>query len=180
MTRKEFMTSIYEDNFESLIPNLTIMQLYEMSIPMSNESVFYISGIELNKNGSTSYIKHYAHSPIESLMLGFNWLTLRKCFTYFSHLDDWYRNINIDMYYLKLKIVHDGTNFPLSFYNDDNLRFFIAMHSGNTIPQDHNHFSLYDQMKLYEVEINKLKIQLLKSPYKTDCHGYDLSGKCIP
>ena len=180
MTRNEFMISIYNDNFESLIPNLTIMQLYEMSILMSNETWFTAYGNKLNPDGSANYIKHRAHAPIESIMLGHtNNTTLRKCFTYFSHLDEWYRNIDLDMYYMILKIVHDETHFPLSFYYDRYLTIMKAIHSGNTIPQDNNQFEHIYLNKTYRYEINRLKIQLLKSPYKTNCHDYGQTGKCI-
>ena len=177
MTRKEFMNSIYKDNFESLIPNLTIMQLYEMSIPIPNDNYFLVLGTKINQDGSTSHIEHEAHSPIESLMLGFqSESSLRKCFTYFSHLDEWYRNNDIDIYYMNLEIMHDETDFPLSFYHDNKLRITKAIHSGNTIPQDYNQFDVFDQNKYYEFEFNRLKIQLLKSPYKTNCHDYDQTG----
>ena len=60
-TRKMFMNSIYEDNFDSLIPNLTIMQIYEMSIPMSDGRTIYVVGKKLNEDGSTTHIEHEAH-----------------------------------------------------------------------------------------------------------------------
>ena len=82
MTRNKFIKSIYKNSFESLVPNLTIMQLYEMSIPISIQSLFLVVGNKLNEDGSTSYIKHKAHPSIESIMMSF--LTrslLRKCLT---------------------------------------------------------------------------------------------------
>ena len=178
-TRNEFINAIYNDNFHSLIPNLTIMQLYELSIPISNESSFYVYGDKLHENGSTSYIEHQAHSPIESLMLGFYDGQLAKCFTYFSHLDEFYRNINVDIYFMDVKLVHDEMDFPLSLYHDDDTfgDIWCAIHSGNTIPQDNDEFDQLDQNTYYQYHLNRQKIQLLKSPYKTDCHDYDLSGE---
>ena len=73
--------------------------------------------------------------------------------------------------YLHLR--HNENNFPSSLSD----QFYYAIHSGNTIPQN---MDLFDTNMLnwhYEYEFNRLKIQLLKSPYKTDCHDYDLSGK---
>ena len=177
-TKKEFMNSIYEDNFESLIPNLTIMQLYEMSIPISTEMTFFVYGHKLNENGSVSHIMDYSDTPIESIMLGFNIAdSLRKCFTFFSHLDEEYRNYVMDMYLMKSIIEHDETDFPLSFYNDTYLRLLYAIHSANTIPQDDVQFDYIDQNKYYEYRYNRLKIQLMESPYKTNCHNYDQTGK---
>ena len=178
MTKNKFINSIYKDNFESLVPNLTIMQLYEMSIPISNQSLFLVVGNKLNEDGSTSYIKHQAHPPIESIMMRF--LTrslLRKCFTYFSHLDEWYRNNRFDIHNMVLTLVHDQTDFPLSLYHDHTLRISYAIHSANTIPQDTYQFDYFDQNKYYDIGFNRLKIQLLKPPYKTNCHDYDQSGK---
>ena len=171
MTSNVFMNSIYRDNFETLIPNLTILQLYQMSIPISNQSWFYVEGDKLNPDGSTSYIKHYADSPIESLMLGYS----GKCFTYFSHLNEFYRNIHIDIHYMHFKLVHDEMDFPLSLYK--NLIIYCSIHSGNTILQDDNEYHNFDHDKIHGVLFNNLKIQLLKSPYKTNCHDYDQSGK---
>ena len=175
MTRNVVLNSIYKDNFESLIPNLTINQLYEMSIPISNENSFYVYGDKLNQDGSTSNMDHTAHSPIETLMLD---AFLKKCFTYFSHLDEWYRNIEFDVYWMELTLVHDEADFPL--YRDDNIETIAcAIHSGNTIPQDYNEFDDFDMNKFYYYDYNMLKITQLKSPYKTDCHDYDQSGKYI-
>ena len=178
MTRKDFMNSIYLDNFESLIPNLTIMQLYEMSIPISSESSFVVNGSKLNEDGSSSYFQHQAHPPIESLMLGFNNdKLLRKCFTYFSHLDQEYRDMNAEIYNMYLTFIHDENDFPLSFYHDNNLKICYAIHSGNTIPQDYDQYEFFDHNNYYTVMFNRLKIQLLKPPYKTNCQDYDHTGK---
>ena len=117
MTRNEFMNSIYKDHFESLIPHLTITQLYEMSITITNESSFYVHGDQLDEDGSISKIGHLVHPPIESLMLGK--IVLAKCFTYFSHLDELYRNFKIDIHSMHLKLVHDETDSPLSIYRDE-------------------------------------------------------------
>ena len=176
LTKNDFMNSIYKDYFENLIPNLTIMQIYEMSIPISNESSFVVLGNKLNQDGSTSYLAQEAQKPIESLMLS-NFI-LGKCFTYFSHLEESYRNINIDIYLMELTLVHDETDFPSSLYsyNETFGKIWFAIHSGNTIPQENNEFDVFDQNKYYEYQFNMLKIKLLKSPYKTDCHDYDQSG----
>ena len=175
MTRNEFVTSIYKDDFESLIPNLTIKQLYEMSIPISNESSILVWGDKLNEDGSTSYNRHQAHSPIESLLLG---AYSGKCFTYFSHLDEWYRKTEFDIYWMLLTLVHDEQDFPLSLYHGNDFgNIWCSIHSGNTIAQDNDEFDLFIQNKYYEYHFNRLKIKLLKSPYKTYCHNYDQSGE---
>ena len=147
MTRNKFMNSIYKDNFESLIPNLTIMQLYEMSIPISNQSSFNVYGDKLNQDGSTRVIDHNAYSPIESIMLAFR---LAKCFTYFSHLIDWYRTLNIDIYYMTLTLVHDEMDFPLSLYHESYGKIWAGMHSGNTIVQVNTEFDLFRQNNYYK------------------------------
>ena len=114
-------------------------------------------------------------------MLGFDSNSeLRKCFTYFSHLDDLYRNTKIDMhkmYYFEL--MHDETNYPLSFFNDNNLKLMYAIHSGNTIPQDLDQF---DYINLYSSIINRfnrVKTNLLKAPFMTKCQDYDQTGEYI-
>ena len=180
MTRKEFMKSIYEDNFESLVPNLTLMQLYEMSWVNTEENHLYlmISGSQRYPDGSESFLYHHANSSIESILLGHqSSKLLRKCFTFFCHLDKQYTDMNVEMFNMDVTIEHDETSFPLSLYNDNNLKISYAIHSGNSIPQDHDQFEFFDQNKYYKVEYNRLKIQLLKSPYKTNCQDYDQSGR---
>ena len=161
-----------------LIPNLTIMQLYEMSLPVSNASLFYVYGDKLNQDGSISYIKHQAHPPIELLSFG---PEMRKCFTYFSHLNEFYRNIDIDVYFMTLTLVHDETDFPLSLYHDINTfgKIICVIHSGNKIFQDNDEVDVFAQNTFYWYHYNMLKIKLMKSPYKTNCHDYDQSGKKI-
>ena len=65
----------------------------------------------MTQNGSSSFIDHQAHSPIESLLLDKNYS--KMCFTHFSHLNEWYRNKNIDIISLHFYLVHDQTDFPL-------------------------------------------------------------------
>ena len=70
-TRKEFMNLIYEDNFESLIPNLTIMQLYEMSIAPYRSSY----SVYTRHSSEEEFVGHFIYRvkpPIESLMFGPN------------------------------------------------------------------------------------------------------------
>ena len=179
MTRKEFMNSIYRDNFESLVPNLTFMQLYEMSWVNTKDDHLFLGFIGSQKypNGSTSYINHDTNSPVESIILGHqSGKFLRKCFTFFSHMDERYRHMDVDMFKMFFSIEHDETSFPLSLYHDNNLKISLAIHSGNTIPQNDNEYNFIDQNKYYSFQFNRLKIQLLKSPYKTNCHDYDQTG----
>ena len=177
MTKNEFMESIYRDEFQNLIPNLTIMELYQMSIPISNESSIKLEGFQLNPDGSSSFIKDYSHSPIESLILDYKYKESAKCFTFFSHLDEWYRNKYINLHFMSLSLVHDQTDFPLSIYNDNKFSSSYAIHSGKTMPTDYEQFDWFEHKKFNVVEFNRLTIQLLKSPYKTNCKDYDQSGK---
>ena len=174
MTRDEFVNFIYKDNFESLIPNLTIKQLYQMSIPIRN--YFDVEGFEMVPDGSSSHIVRVDHSPIESIMLAVV-EHAKKCFTYFSHLDDRYRNKHFDIMYMRLILKHDQSDFPISLYHDNKLQLTYAIHSGNTIPSNHDQFDSFEQNRKYIIEFNRFKIQLLKSPYKTNCLDYDQSGK---
>ena len=133
--------------------------------------------------------------PIESLLLGDGTLWLydgdieknkrsgltvndnnnRKCFTFFSALDQTFRNTRIDLEEIVFSLRFKMKWFPSRFFQ----KFYVSIHSPNSLP-DMKIGKSFVQLETdgeYSITYSQIKVDRLKPGYDTNCLDYDIDYK---
>ena len=116
----------------------------------------------------------YSGSPIESIyFLPKDKNSYRfKCFTYFSWLDEKWRNFKIDLDQIIFDFQRDR-NLPFKYI------FYIQIHSPNSLPELRrwpNLFYINPEQPITH-KYHQIHIDLLGQKYDTNCFEYDLDYK---
>lgn len=108
----------------------------------------------------------YIGTPIESIVLGT--YDAFKCFTFFSHLDQLWKNITQGFGEIQIEVKFDYDFFPI-----DQRAIPMLVHSANDMP-----FILIGNVNLvnkgikYFLQFSRVKIERLGRKYDTDCRDY--------
>ena len=96
-------------------------------------------------------------------------INLRKCFTYFSHLQKQWRDFKINLKSITFRFL------DLSKLLDHATHYELAIHSQNSLP-NHNEF-IKLEYKFINIHYSEVQTQLLGSGFDTNCFDYDLDHK---
>ena len=109
--------------------------------------------------------------PIESLT---NFHGLKKCFTFFSHLQKEWRKFKINLDKLFLEILE----FPHNLVGADQY-FYLAIHSPNNLPKltSDQEFKKLGIHSRNHFRFSRVETRLLGSGFDTNCFDYDLDHK---
>ena len=180
--------SIYkriESNFD--LPSFT---QYEI---MKNLSIRNIKGREtyvfnwlvgmINHQNKWKFIHTYSDKnriinktlpdPIESIIMNIdeqNGLEVKKCFTFFSALQKFWRNFTVKMSLAEIHMRSDYMWMPDHFY--------FSMHSPNTLPSmTKENFIKLSTVKSHVIYFSQIKTELLGKGYDTNCYEYNIDYK---
>ena len=124
----------------------------------------YLADLAMNKHGEFTF----KGRPIESLIFDKE-LYLHKCFTFFSHLDDEWRNLRL--YINEIKIWVHFTRYSSKIYPRNHFKIF--MHSPNDLPMlDSGQEKVAKNGTFNIVQYNKIKVNRLSGDYDTKCTDY--------
>ena len=139
-----------------------------LAAPSSHHS-FDKHFIKLN-NINDNYTWKVVDQPLETI--GFynynDHINILKCFTFFSHSNTDWREMNLAYDYIKVDLKYDFTKSPHVLPN----RFALSIHSQNSLPQ-YGMFKIFRPGLRYFVGYSRWKIERLGSQYYTDCREYD-------
>ena len=176
---------------ERLLRNMKMVDFFEkLTIPISlkgtysthysNHYMYSVSadviGFNYNRNEENMKLvkkeeKYLVRNPIESIMATKSNDTinnLRKCFTFFSHLQKEWRNFKIKLNSINFQIIK-GKDYKAK-------NFHLAIHSGNVLPNFYD-FIEFKHYKIYTIRYSEVQTQLLGSGFDTNCFEYDLNYK---
>ena len=132
-------------------------------------------GLMMHQNGTVQSLQITDSNPIESIVFA-DITEWKKCFTFFSHLNNTWRPIQMVVKDFFGYFYHNESWFPKEKMRVEGLKF--AMHSPDELP-----FLTVDSfidIKAYhfsEIAYNRWKTVLLGSRYKTNCRVYDMNDR---
>jgi len=183
----ENTNELYFHNFVNLTQNLTINELFDLSIPFEysnqfNNKTLYsidvkVTGIRLNKNKSINFIELEDRHPIESAKFDTNIKFRNKCFTFFNQMVNKWREYQLNVREISITIHQNNNWFPKTIYFKEFISFTI--HSPNIMPHNlgYNNFREFTPGQWYDLYYNRHKTILLKPPFITNCMDYYMDGK---
>ena len=99
------MNNLYDDKFsEFAFKKSTIKELFELSIPFLTQGEgisTQVAGMRLYSNGSLEDVRVDDTNPVPSIAINEYGFCV-KCFTFFSHLNETFREISIDIQSIEL------------------------------------------------------------------------------
>ena len=108
--------------------------------------------------------------PIDSILTRFRYGGLvEKCFTFYSHLDAFWRDVDIKLDVIVVHI-YNSTNWISKEIIDD---ISVSLHSPNTLP-DQRDFIVVPTDKPGNIQFSHVKTELLGEEFDTNCKIYDL------
>ena len=166
-------------DFKELIKNHTID--FKNENGKSLLSIYFNGDITNNmindSKNVTDVNSQILNDPVESIVIGRKFGGERmvyKCFTFFSFLQQKWREYQTYFYYMFIKINYDFDIIPPSNLN----RIYFAAHSSNVLLELSFQFYRLAYLKnQYFIKYSFLKTALLDKRYNTNCFEYNLDYK---
>lgn len=180
----ETYDQIYHDEYTSL-RNHSVMEIFDQFTYDASELIpecYYILDGNGHPQEQAINISGLSNFVLESIQQG------RKCFTYFSLLSD-YDNVSQSQSSSLLKTSTTIDNQKISYvqvvvrmksfemYTKELLDtdIIVGIHSPYTLPSLlETDFFRIDSGMIYSMQFKRLITELMPSPYRTDCHQYEL------
>ena len=146
-----------------------MMNKYSIGLNGNGTGVSYSYDGTLKGARITDTVIPNDEDPIESFIsIPFNF---HKCFTFYSHLKNVWRNIKFKLNYVSIRLVFVNDTWPGWRMNLGDL--LISIHSPNSLPQLESMVKI-DSEKFHEFTYSQINTELLGEGYDTNCFDYNL------
>ena len=181
---------IYENASDDVLSRISLKEfdlaqiLKEYTIDLFDKHGEMLITIMINEeptescpDGHKAKWQEYIGAPVESFIIPPNFrmkYPVLKCFTFFSALQARWRNIELLIDLIHIRIKYDNYSIP---YGKDKTNY-LSIHSPNTLPETTNeYFRPYNFKTKYIIVYGQIMTKLLGSDYNTDCFDYNLDYK---
>ena len=148
-----------------------MMNKYSIGLNGNGTGVSYSYDGTLKGSRITDMVIPNDEDPIESFIsIPSNF---HKCFTFYSHLKNVWRNIKFKLNYVSIRLVFVNDTWPGWRMNLGDL--LISIHSPNSLPQLESMVKI-DSHNFHEFTYSQVNTELLGEGYDTDCFNYNLDN----
>ena len=179
--------------------SLAIIEIFNFTLPFNFDgnnliNIKLVGKVDYNINNDMKFVEistkknmfKYAGSPIESITYYPSMFQIKnqfrfisenkKCFTFFSWLDEFWRHFTIDLEQINIEFEHDK-GFSSIYQNS--VMYSLAIHSPNSLPELNSYprFDYILRRLSSTYKYHQVHIDLFKPQYDTNCFEYDLDYK---
>ena len=177
---KNFTKFIYHGEYSEQFINLK--DYFELSIPnevnLRGSPTISIKIYGIPINGSADYSDEKGISddtPIESIVFKHknSW---NKCFTFYSHLNEKWRDFQMDITKVYILVTHNDSWYPRDILMENEIQ--LSMHSPNELPRhDVEYYVDLKPNRFIKLTYNRWETHLLGEGYQTNCSDYNMDNK---